>query len=571
MSKQLIVNMFKDIGIKLNHDMITKPKNSDYGDLSCSIAFSLAKEQKNKPVIIAQEVYNQLSTIKLAPIFSHISVTGPYINFHYSKTNLAHSLFSLISNKGQDWAQSKKESEKTYLVEYFQPNTHKGVHVGHLRNGFLGESVSRILRYCGSEVKQVLYIGDIGAHVAKWIWFYKKYPEKVKKIREKEPKNWIGEVYAESTRHSDDTTAKSEINNILVKLEENDPELLSLWERTRNDSLQDILDISKKFQLHYEKIYFESEVQDPGKEIVDKFLAEGIAEVDDGAPIINFEKRGIKLTNFLLRKSDGSSLYATKDLALAFKKKDDFEFDESVFVIAIDQNLYIKQLFQTLKIVDYPKINKHLAYELIVLSEGKMSSRYGTVVLFHDLYEKMFSYISNEIRTRNPEISDKLLNETADILVLGAMKFSMLNANIRRKIVFDYVQAMRFDGKTATYVQYTTLRANKILENNAESSFEIDINNANLELLSDIDFQLLKKINETQDIIISAAKKMDPVSITEFVFELCQLFNVFYNQRKIISEKDIALKTTLLFVVQIFRETSTKLLNLLAIDIPEVM
>lgn len=572
MIKQRIVEMFKKINLDISVDSINKPKNPEHGDIACSIAFKLAKELKKKPIDIAKELVEQIEQNGLDSLFSEVSAIGPFINFRYSQEEFAKLLIDSIIKEDTEKINPENDKKPKYLVEFYQPNSFKSVHIGHVRNGALGESVSRILRYAGAEVTQVLYLGDIGTHVARWLWFFTKYPNKVKEIQKNKPSHWIGEVYAESTRAIRAENAEDEVRETHKKLEARDPKLYVIWEQYDRESREEIFKIAKELDLHYEKVYYESEVQESGKKLVQRLLNDGIAIMSEGAPIIDFKERGIKLSNFLLMKSDGSSLYATKDLALAYKKLEDYEFDISLYVVGTDQKDYLKQLHKTLEIMGYPKKNIHLDYDLVNLVGGeKMSSREGTVILYREVQEAMYKHILEEVKKRNPDITEELKKDTVEKIVFGAMKFSMLNRSIQKDIKFDYKEAMNFNGKTGTYLQYTALRAKKIIEKVELKKLKIESKKANYKKLLKTDIELLKQMAEIETIITSAAKKYDPVGITEYVFDLSQIFNVFYSERNIINEADIGTQMALLMIVKAFIITIQNLLYLLGIEIPEVM
>ena len=376
-----LVDFFGQTGIDVSGKNFSPTPKPELGDISCNIAFILAKKQKKSPVLIAEEIKSKLQTaIAENKLIREITVAGPYINIYY---NRGFYCSEILRRTGEIVSSGiKVPGSRRYILEYFQPNTHKALHIGHLRNGVLGATLTRILRFAGHDVITATFIGDIGAHIAKWLWYYTKYVED-RTVPEIDAARWSANIYtAASRKEAEIPGSKDEIAKVQSDLENGDEELTRLWKITREACLVDFEQIKDELGIVFMKSYYESDTEEIGKKLVQDLLDRKIAVLDEGAPIMDMESRGVKLPNFLLLKSDGSSLYQTKDLPLALEKEKDFEFDESLLVISSEQTMYLKQLFKTLEIMGYKKKNTHVNYGIVTLKEGKMSSRAGNVVFY---------------------------------------------------------------------------------------------------------------------------------------------------------------------------------------------
>ncbi|MHA1166225.1 MAG: arginine--tRNA ligase [Candidatus Hodarchaeales archaeon] len=566
-----LIDFFSKAGVSVSEQNFSRTPKPELGDISCNIAFILAKKQKKNPAIIAEEIKTELQPfLEESELIRKIKVAGPYINVFYNRGFFCRKILSRLEKIVA--AGVKAPDPRCFLLEYFQPNTHKALHVGHLRNGVLGAALSRLLQFTGNEVITTTFIGDIGAHIAKWLWYYTNYVED-RTIPENDAARWSADIYtAASIKEAEIPRAKEEIAKIQSALENGDEELTRLWKLTRAACLDDLKIIMDELGIEFTKFYFESDTEKKGKELVQDLLDRKIAVLDQGAPIIDMESRGIDLPNFLLLKSDGSSLYQTKDLPLALEKEKDFDFDESLFVISSEQTMYLKQLFKTLELIGYKKKNTHVNYGIVTLKEGKMSSRAGNVVYYADLRDRMLDKARKEIRERNPGISPDTVDSIAKQIVFGAMKFSMLNTSNRKNVIFDLEKSLRFDGKTGAYIQYTGVRTRKILEKCESIGVTIeDINEHVLGHITDLGYSLVKKMAEFEEIAINASRIFDPSSLAVYVFELSQMFNLLYADRNILHEKDPDVQQALISIITVYYRLIEKILFILGFEIPAFM
>ncbi len=571
---QLIEKEIKKIAQKENPNSIINniklevPPKKEMGDYAFP-CFSLSKELKKSPAEISKNIADALNKEKsLSEIISKAVSVGPYVNMFINETYLARAVLKAIFKKKENYGKGSIK-KKTLLVEGWQPNTHKAFHIGHIRNAVLSESLCRIFEYFGYKVIRTSYMGDIGAHVAKWIWYYKNHYKG--EIPKKDVTKWAGELYTKATQLSKEKEEyKEEINEVHAKLEQGDKELTKIWKVTRELCLKDLWKIIAELGSWVDRKYYESEVEKPGIKKVKELLRQGYAELSDGAIIMDLKKYGLGV--FVLLKSNGASLYSTKDIALAYLKSKEFNFDESLYIVASEQDHHFRQLFKTLEIIKYKdaKKLKHISYGLVKLQEGKMSSRMGNIILYEDFRDRLEKSVSKLIEKRHlsPEQKKKIIRGVA----FAAMKFTMLSQDSHREIIFDYEKSLSFDGETGPYVQYTYARLSSILRKYNEKSPGSKIDGAvSYEWLdSKEEKELIKILAGFPEAVKEAALEYKPNIITRYALDLCQAFNRYYHMHQILQEnKDLEKARILLaYSVKIVIKTC---LNLLGIDALEVM
>src|SRR3989344_2656603 len=482
---------------KIDINSIEVPPNPEMGDYAYP-CFTLSKELKKNPNEIAKEIGEK---IKSGKYIDSVKVLGPYINFFVKKETLNENVLSEIVKNKLNYGRGK--IKKTTLLEGWQPNTHKAFHIGHIRNAVLGESIARILEFYGHKVIRVSYMGDVGAHVAKWIWYFNKFYKG--SIPKKNVSKWAGEIYTEATKKSDgDEKYKEEINEVHKKLEEGDKKLVELWKKTRTLCLDDLYEIFDELGCKINKGFFESEVEKPGKKIVEGLVKNKLAEIDEDAIIMHLEEYNLGV--FVLLKSNGASLYSTKDIALAYLKSKKYKFDNSLYIVASEQDFYFKQLFKCLELIKYKEFKKlnHVSYGLVKLKNKK----------------KVIGAVS-----------------------FGAMKFTMLNQDSNREIIFDSEKALSFDGETGPYTQYTYARICSILK-------KVKVGNKiKFSLLnSDEEKRIIKLLNEYPLVVEKAAMTYKPNLISRNLLDLCQAFNEYYHKYKVLDEDEALRKARVLLI-----------------------
>ncbi len=510
--------------VSVTVDELVRPPQKDMGDLSYP-CFGLAKTLKGNPAALAKDLAD-----KLAPsgLVGEIRAVGPYVNFFFHRAAFATSVLEDVLGRAGEYGDAPKRNGRV-LIEYGSPNTHKEIHVGHLRNFSLGLSVVNLTRAAGLDVVPVSYIGDIGAHVAKCLWAFKKFHADDTPPAERG--KFLGQIYAEATRKVEENEAyKEEIAEVQRKLEARDPDWDALWNETRQWSIDELNGIFNELGCFFERMYFESEVEGPGKELVRELVGRGIAkEGERGALIVDLENEGLGI--FLVLKSDGSALYSTKELALAVTKFEDYTaIDTSVHVVDTRQSLYFRQFFATLKRMGFDKEMHHLAYEFVTLKEGAMSSRKGNIVTYEDFRDQMKEMAKTETRNRRADWSDEKVDETAWAVAEGAMKFGMLKQDTERPIVFDMQDALSFDGFTGPYIQYAHARLSSIL---AKAEGEtVSVCRASED---PAEFALLRVVADFPEVVLRAAEARKPSLLAQYLFDLAQEASAFYRDVHVLS------------------------------------
>lgn len=546
-------------GLKKEEVVLEKPPEGIDADIAFP-CFALAKRDRKNPAEIAKALEGKVS---YPDIIERIEARGPYLNFYANWKKLSHEILSQIISRKEEYGRHPKRKERV-MVEYAHPNTHKAFHIGHVRNICTGESLCRILEADGVTVMRANYQGDIGPHVAKCLWGLKKG------IGGKEPQKdkgkWLGTVYSKaSMKIAEDEKLKEEAGRINEDLYAGKKEMVGLWEKTRKWSLDYFSGIYRDFGARFDRLYFESEVEKRGKEIVLDMLRRGIAKESKGAIVMDLEKYG--LGTFVLLTGRGTPLYHTKDLALAELQMKEHKPDRIIHVVGAEQSMYFRQLFKMLESV-MPVVAErefHLSYQLVNLTTGKMKSREGQVILYDDLKQKLSELALQEARKKNPKISAKVAEGIAGIVALGALKYGMLNVSPEKLIIFDWERALELHGNTGPYLQYTHTRMNSILQK-TRLVHEFDA----YVLAEAKEKELIKALAGFPEAVAEAARDLRPHYIVHYAHGLATLFNEFYETHRVI-DAEHPVKEARVALVKAAQITLKNSLHLLGIDTPERM
>ena len=471
--------------------MIERPPAPEMGDYAFP-CFALARSMRKAPPAIAAELAPALAAAAQAePLLDGVEPLGPYLNFRVSPRAMAeHTVRGVLD--GGYFAHNRAEAREKVMVEYSQPNTHKAFHVGHMRNVALGDALARIMAYNGHEVVAANYIGDIGTHIAKCVWYYLNH-------RTEGPPGqgrgeWLGGLYTAADRkltEADPDTRKTydqQVREVLQQLETAEGGLHDLWRETRQWSLDSFDEIYGWLGARFDQIFYESEMG-MGLQIVEEGLRQGVFHRSEGAVGIDLEAH--KLGFFMVLKGDGTSLYSTKDLALAQIKFRDFGIEQSIYVVGAEQTLHFKQVFKTLELLGYGQAAQchHLSYGLVMLPEGKMSSRAGNVILFSQLREGLNAYIeSHYMHAHRGEWPEEEIEETTRRIAVAAIRYGMVKQDPSKSIVFNLEDWLVSEGDTGTYLCYAYTRIQSILRRVADED--------GLTLQPDADYGLLTQENE---------------------------------------------------------------------------
>lgn len=558
--KEIIAEILaKELGTEIEKiiNLIETPPKEEMGDFSFP-CFSLAKKYKKSPLLIAKELGDKLRRMTLNEI-SNISSDGGYVNFFLNKQILVEKMISKMKNNSW-W--SVLSEERSVLIEFSQPNTHKAFHVGHIRGTSIGESLSRIFESAGNKVTRVNYSGDSGMHIAKWIWYYSKY---LKGEKLKKDESWIAKIYVNAIKKmSENKIFLGEVESINKKIELKDEKINKLWEESRTLSIKSWEKIYKELGTNFQKHYFESELEEEAKEIVYDLLEKGIAKKDDGAVIVDLRKYGLSV--WVLLRKDGTVLYSAKDIALALRKFKEYPRDYYLVTVGDEQTLHFKQLqkvLELMKVKDAAKYN-FLPFGMIRLPTGKMSSRTGQNILYSDFILEIKKIAEDRIKDRIDNISKNELEKRSLKLAIASIKYSMLKQDIKKNIIFDPKVDVSFEGNTGPYLLYSYARANSILN----KCKDIEKKKMKIIDINPKESSLIKKIYTYREMVVKSYNQQSPSVVANYSYELSKVFNEFYHECPVINSIQEKFRFEL---VRCFKNTLEKSLELLGIEPLETM
>ena len=544
----------------------------------------------------AQEIAASIAGILgTPPGFERVEASKGYLNLYFNQAEYTQRVVETILNEGKAFGEGEPKSERV-MVEYAQPNTHHSFHIGHARNALLGESLARLVEFAGYETVRASYPGDIGLGVITVIWAYLKFYQGKEPAGIHQRGQWLLNIYVEASRmfeeKENETAAEkaqrleyeAERRSIYQRWDTGDPEVREVWLMTRKWSLDELEDILRMLDIDIDVWFFESEVDEPAKEIVEELVSLGIADDEragGGAVIVKIdEKLGLKKekyrTNVILR-SDGTTLYLTKDLALAKRKFEQYHIDRSIYVIDIRQSLHMQQTYKILELWGYQQAEKcfHLGYGFVSLPEGAMSARRGRLVLFKDVADEAIRRVQAVISDKNPNLPPEQRERVSRQVGLGALAYSMLSVDNNRDIVFDIDAALNFDGNTAPYIQNAHVRANSILKKAAANGDTISGDNRSIPDfgygLTTHEVTLVDLLSRFPNIVQQAANEYRPLVVATYAYELASAFHSFYHVVPVLQAESADIRQARLRLVAAARQVIANALDLLVIQAPEVM
>ncbi len=556
------------------------PPKRDMGDVSFP-CFSLAKVRKQAPPKIANELVTALaaSLPEGGPI-SRVIAAGPYVNFFADAGALLEELRSDVQS-GELFRRIKTGQPTRMMVEFSQPNTHKLFHVGHLRNVALGDALVRIFRARGHNVVPVNYYGDFGVDVAKCLWWLRTHPD-AKPPADADRMAWLGKAYAaataalETAKEEDPKRAaeiEAELRIVLAGMDEPGSEIRALYEETRGWCLDGFKTIYDELDVRFEHDFFESTLEGPGQKIVADYLEKGVFEHSRGAVICDLTEE--KLGACLVQKSDGSSLYMTWDLALARAKFESHDIERSIYVVDAGQSHHFRQLFATLKRMGYEHASDchHVAYELVMLPEGKMSSRKGTATPYHLLRRKVIDAIWAKMNeSTKASMTAEQQEDVAWRVAVACLKFGMLNLGNTKRVLFDLDLWTNPEGATGAYLLYSLARISGILRKaDADAAALIAEPSSPVEAWGhEKERELLGHLQGYPAVVRRAAKDYDPSCLASYLYDGARAFGHFYAACPVLKAEP-ALRAKRLQLVALVRRVFIHGLDLLGIQPVDAM
>ncbi|MBC7458473.1 MAG: arginine--tRNA ligase [Bdellovibrionaceae bacterium] len=585
---ELIVLAFKKIDISVEagavYKTLVEPPNLELAHLAFG-CFIVSKELKKSPAAVSTELCQSITANFNLNDYGVQSVlaSGPYLNFKVAPEFLFQNVVSDIL----DHSYFKREliepalAQKT-MIEYSQPNTHKELHVGHMRNLCLGDALIRLMRraYGVDKIISTTFPGDVGTHVAKCLWYIKNHVSEFEfdqKSQTEERGEWLGQMYSAGNLKLEDEAAipeqfernKKQLTEILKQLEMQSGEYFDLWKETRQWSVDLMNKVYHWADVTFDRWYWESEVDTASVETVKKYYSEGKLQKSEGAIGLDFSDSNLGFC--LLLKSDGTGLYATKDLELARRKFEEFKIQKSIYVVDQRQALHFKQVFKTLEHLGFEQAKDcfHLQYNFVELPDGAMSSRKGNIVPLMHLVSSMQEHVKHEYLSRyEKEWSETEIDQVADTVAKGAIKYGMLKQDTNKKIVFDMSEWLKLDGESGPFIQYSYARINSLLKKfSYDHSLKI---NGNL-LTHVAEIQMMQHLMNFNSQILLSADGYKPASMCSYLYDTAKKFNVFYHECSIGQAENEEVKEARLSLAYATGLVLKEGLSLLGIPVPERM
>lgn len=506
-------------------NLLETPKNSDMGDVAFP-AFSLAKILRKAPQMIASEIAEKID----ASAFEKVEAVGPYINFFLDKKAISAKVLKEVIRNKEHYADQSIGQGKNVAIDMSSPNIAKPFSIGHLRSTVIGDSLSNIFKKLGYHTVRINHLGDWGKQFGMLIVAYKKWGDQ--KAVEEKPISELLKLYVrineEAKEHPE---LDDEARDWFRKLENGDEEALNLWQWFRDESLVEFNRLYKELDVKFDSYNGEAFYNDKMDEIVELLEEKGLLEESEGAQVVNLEKYGIEHPA-LIKKSDGATLYITRDLAAALYRKRQYDFAKAIYVVGQEQSAHFKQLKAVLKEMDYDWSEDitHVAFGLVTKEGKKLSTRKGNVILLEPTIAEAVSRAKAQIESKNPNLPNK--DAVAHAVGVGAIKFYDLKTDRTNGYDFDLEAMVSFEGETGPYVQYAHARIQSILR---KADFTPD--ETTTYSLSDTEsWEIIKLIQDFPRIIVRSADNFEPSIIAKFAINLAQSFNKYYAHTRILDD-----------------------------------
>lgn len=560
--KNKIANLLSDQISDLSNEEILKlieiPPKSDMGDFAFP-CFRLAKIYHKAPPMIAQDL---VAAIGKPDFLSDIKAVGGFLNFYVNKEQFAHQIIDRFLSD-DNYGGSAVGNGKTVCIDYSSPNVAKNFHVGHLRTTIIGNSLYKIYSKLGYHVERINHLGDWGTQFGKLIVAYKKWGSK-EAVEEKGIQELM-DIYVKFHEEAEkDDSLNDEARAWFAKMEKGDQEALEIWEWFKDISLQEFIRVYNILGMSFDHYTGESFYRDKTDKVTKILTDAGLLVESEGALVVRLDD--YDMPPCIVAKKDGSSIYATRDLAAVLYRKETYDFDRCLYVTGLEQKLHFAQVFKVIELMgnDFADSLIHIPYGLVSLKDGKISSRKGNVIFAEDILKESINKTLSIINEKNPDIPDK--DETARKIGIGAIIFNDLYNQRIKDVIFDWDKLLNFDGETGPYVQYTYARASSVLRKTGDLDYNFDYSL----LTDDASMDLLKEIDRYPSVVKEAADRYEPFLVARYSMDLSHAFNRFYRECQI-NVDDEALRTSRVGLVKITREIIRDSLSLLGIECPEQM
>ncbi|MBV1819156.1 arginine--tRNA ligase [Anaerosalibacter bizertensis] len=562
--KNEVVKIISGLDEKLDEkeimSLIEVPPSYEMGDYAFP-CFKLAKIFRKAPNLIAEEISNK---IQENSYFEKIENAGPYVNFFIDRAVLAETVLEEIKDEKERYGSSNIGKGKTVIVEYSSPNIAKPFHIGHIRTTIIGHALYRIYSFLGYDTVAINHLGDYGTQFGKLIVAYKKWGDR--SVIEKDPINELLKLYIKFHEEVEkEPSLDNEARKWFKKLEDGDNEATELWKWMREISLEEFNKVYDMLGIEFDSFTGESFYSDKMSKVVEELQNKGLLVKSEGADIVDLEP--YNMPPALIRKSDGSTLYITRDIAAAIYRKEHYDFYKNIYVVGSEQKLHFDQWRKIIDLMGYDWAEDciHVTFGMVRLEEGTMSTRKGRVVFLEDVFKKAIEKTKDIIKERNPKLENK--EEVAKQVGIGAIVFQELFNSRIKDYVFSWDKTLSFEGETGPYVQYAHARANSLLKK-GEFSVEDRIDYSLLNKEEEID--IIRLLYDFPKTIINSSEKNEPSFITRHITEIAKNFNRFYHNCPILNEEEDLRKARLHLVYATKLVLNTGLL-LLGIEAPDKM
>lgn len=541
------------------------PTDSKMGDYAFP-CFKLAKVFRKSPQLIAEDIAEKLSD---DDIFSKVEQVNAYVNMFINFERIAEETIGSVIKSGDKYGESNIGNNKTIIVEFSSPNIAKPFHIGHIRSTVIGNSIYKLYEKIGYKVVRINHLGDYGTQFGKLIVAYRRWGSEDELIKEpiKSLLGWYTKFHEEAEKNPE---LNDEARKAFANLEHGSLEEKRLWEIFRKYSLEEFERVYKLLGIKFDSYTGESFYTDKMPQIIEELKDKGLLIKSQGAEIVDLEE--YDLGACMIEKSDGTSLYATRDIAAAIYRKNHYDFDKCIYVVASQQNLHFKQWKKVLELMGYEwqKDCIHVPFGLVMLEDGAMSTREGRVVFLEDVLNQAISKTKEIIDEKNPDAPN--VEEISKQVGVGAVVFNELSNNRIKDYTFSWDHVLNFEGETGPYVQYTYARASSVIRNASEDDMD-KVKNCNIEckyINSDSAKNLIKLIYRIPEVIIDSAYKDEPSILTRHTIDVAQAFNKFYHDEHILVDDEYE-RCAKLALVETSRIAIANCLKLIGIEAPERM